>query len=124
MEKFYLKDLINAVKGSFVIGNPHLPIKNIDIDTRTIRKDSLFFAIRGKNTDGHDFIREAIEKQVSAIVYSKDDINLNLCFPNLPSLVKVKDTSIALERLAIEYRKRHKAIKIRSNNGIQRKNYD
>ena len=49
MENFYLMDLINAVNGSFVIGNPHLPINEIGIDTRTIKQDSLFFAIKGKS---------------------------------------------------------------------------
>ena len=106
MENFYLMDLINAVDGSFVIGNPHLPIKEIGIDTRTIKEGSLFFAIKGKNLDGHDFIREAIEKKVSAIVYSKEDMNFEHLFPTIPSLVKVKDTSIALEKLATAYRKR------------------
>ena len=62
MENFYLMDLINAVNGSFVIGNPHLPIREISIDTRTIKEGSLFFAIKGKTLDGHDFIRDAIEK--------------------------------------------------------------
>ena len=106
MENFYLMDLINAVNGSFVIGNPHLPIREISIDTRTIKEGSLFFAIKGKTLDGHDFIRDAIEKKVSAIVYSKEDMNFENLFPTIPSLVKVKDTSIALEQLAKAYRKR------------------
>jgi UDP-N-acetylmuramoyl-tripeptide--D-alanyl-D-alanine ligase len=111
MENFYLMDLINAVKGSFIIGNPHLQIEDVAIDTRTLKQGSLFFAIQGKNFDGHDFIRSAIEKQVAAIVYSREDINLKYFFPNLPSLVKVKNTSLALEQLAIAYRKRHTALK-------------
>ncbi|MGE4384670.1 MAG: UDP-N-acetylmuramoyl-tripeptide--D-alanyl-D-alanine ligase [Endomicrobiaceae bacterium] len=110
MENFYLVDLINAVNGSFIIGNPHLKIEEVAIDTRTLKKGSLFFAIQGRNFDGHDFIRSAIEKQVSAIVYSREDINLKYFFPNLPSLVKVENTSAALEQLAIAYRKRHTAL--------------
>lgn len=110
MENFYLVDLINAVNGSFIIGNPHLKIEEVAIDTRTLKKGSLFFAIQGRNFDGHDFIRSAIEKQVSAIVYSREDINLKYFFPNLPSLVKVENTSAALEQLAISYRKRHTAL--------------
>ncbi len=106
MENFYLMDLINAVDGSFIIGTPHLPIKDIGIDTRTIKEGALFFAIKGKNLDGHDYIRDAIEKKVSAIVYSRDDINFENLFPTIPSLIKVKDTSVALEKLAKAYRKR------------------
>ena len=120
MENFYLMDLTNAVDGSFIIGNPHLPIRDIGIDTRTIKEGSLFFAIKGKSLDGHDYIREAIEKKVSAIVYSRDDINFENMFPTIPSLVKVKDTSIALERLAKAYRKRFNllnSIAITGSNG-------
>jgi len=120
MENFYLMDLINAVKGSFVIGNPHLPIREVGIDTRTIKQDSLFFAIKGKSLDGHNYIKDAIEKKVSAIVYSRDDINFDNLTTTLPSLVKVKDTSIALEQLATAYRKRFnllKTIAITGSNG-------
>ncbi len=120
MENFYLMDLINAVNGSFIIGNPHLPINDIGIDTRTIKEGSLFFAIKGKSLDGHDYIRDAIEKKVSAIVYSREDIDFENMFPTIPSLVKVKDTSIALEQLAKAYRKRFnllKSIAITGSNG-------
>lgn len=111
MENFYLIDLINAVNGSFIIGNPHLPIKEIGIDTRTVKQGNLFFAIKGKSLDGHDYIKEAIEKKVSAIVYSRDNIDFKHLYPSLPSLVKVDDTSIALEKLAAAYRRRFKLLK-------------
>lgn len=120
MENFYLMDLINAVDGSFVIGNPHLAINDIGIDTRTIKQGSLFFAIKGKSLDGHDYIREAIEKKVSAIVYCREDVNFENLFPTIPSLVKVKNTSIALEKLATAYRKRFKllnSVAITGSNG-------
>ena len=120
MENFYLMDLVNAVDGSFIIGNPHLPINDISIDTRTIKEGSLFFAIKGKSLDGHDYIKEAIEKKVSAIVYSRDDIKFENMFPTIPSLVKVQDTSLALEKLAAAYRKRFnllQTIAITGSNG-------
>ena len=33
------------------------------LTTRTIKKNNLFFAIEGKNTDGHKFAKEAIRKR-------------------------------------------------------------
>ena len=42
-----------------------IPIKNISIDTRTIKKDSLFIAIKGDKFDGNDFVQEAFEKGAS-----------------------------------------------------------
>ncbi len=111
MENFYLKDLIKAVNGSFIMGNPHLSVSEVEIDTRTMKQNSLFFAIKGKSLDGHDYIKEAIEKKASAIVYSRDDVNFNVLVPSLPSLVKVKDTSVALEQLATAYRQNFNALK-------------
>ena len=32
MENFYLKDLIKAVDGSFVMGNKLLPVNDVEID--------------------------------------------------------------------------------------------
>ena len=46
-------------------------IKNISIDTRSIKKDSLFIAIKGKNFDGNDFVNEAIDK--GAVIVIADD---------------------------------------------------
>lgn len=112
MENFYLKDLISAVNGSFVMGNKLLPVNEVGIDTRTIPQNSIFFAIKGKSLDGHDYIKEAIEKKVSAIVYSRDDINFNNLAKTLPSLVKVSNTSIALEQLATAYRKKFNMLKM------------
>lgn len=110
MENFYLMDLINAINGSFILGNPHLPITGISIDTRTVKQGQVFFALKGKK-DGHEYIKEAIEKKVSAIVYSRDDVDFNVFYPNLPSLVKVDDTSVALEKLAAFYRRKFRLLK-------------
>ena len=107
MENFYLSDLVSAVNGSFVIGDPHLPVHDIELDTRKIRKNSIFFAIKGNRFDGHDFINEAIEKEVSAVVYSKENIKISKNYQKIPALIKVKDTMFALEQLAVEYRKRN-----------------
>ena len=45
-----------------------IPIKNISIDTRTIKKDSLFIAIKGDKFDGNDFVEEAFEKGASLVI--------------------------------------------------------
>ncbi|AKL97676.1 UDP-N-acetylmuramoyl-tripeptide--D-alanyl-D-alanine ligase [Endomicrobium proavitum] len=112
MESFYLKELITAVKGKFLIGDPKLSVKNISIDSRTVKKGEVFFAIKGENYDGHNFIGEAVSRGASAIVCSQYDIGLVKPFPSFPAVVKVDDTVIALGDLAKAYRKRFKDIKI------------
>ena len=107
MDNFFLNDLINGTNGKAVNFFDNKKINNISIDTRTIKENDAFFAICGKNLDGHDFIREAINKKASIIVYSKNDIdtsNKSVCF------VKVKDTALALEQTAKSYKANFKKL--------------
>ena len=51
---------LNKYLGVDIAGN--IPIKSISTDTRSIKKNSLFIAIKGENFDGNDFVEEAINK--------------------------------------------------------------
>ena len=42
----------------------------VSIDTRTLKKGSLFFALKGPHFDGHNFIEDAISNGASGIVFS------------------------------------------------------
>jgi UDP-N-acetylmuramoyl-tripeptide--D-alanyl-D-alanine ligase len=66
-----LEDLFN-LPGA-VIYNPddYKPVKHVSIDSRTIKKDSLFVAIKGEKTNGHKFIKAAIKNGVSAVMINK-----------------------------------------------------
>ncbi|MCL2484707.1 MAG: UDP-N-acetylmuramoyl-tripeptide--D-alanyl-D-alanine ligase [Endomicrobia bacterium] len=112
MEAVYLKDLIKIVKGKFLIGDPNLLVKNITIDSRTVRKGQVFFAIKGRNYDGHDFIKEAIERGADAIIYSREEVDFAKPFPNFSSIIKVEDTLVALGEFAKAYRERFKDLKV------------
>jgi len=46
----------------------NVPIKSISTDTRTLRKGSLFIAIKGNNFDGNDHIFTAIKKGASIVI--------------------------------------------------------
>ena len=67
----------------------------VSIDTRNIKKNNLFFAIKGKKNDGHKFVKLAIKKGAIKSVISKN-------IKNLPKnkLIKVKNTFKALNNLA------------------------
>ena len=69
-----LSELLNSVKVVQVTGNAELAlVENITIDSRTVTKGSIFFAIKGDKTDGHKFILEAINQGAAAVVLQ--DIN-------------------------------------------------
>ncbi|MDR1784653.1 MAG: UDP-N-acetylmuramoyl-tripeptide--D-alanyl-D-alanine ligase, partial [Endomicrobium sp.] len=103
MESFYLKDLIQAINGKLIKGKLDLSIADISIDSRTIKKGDVYFAIQGNHYDGHDFIKESIIKGAAAIVYSKSDVNSIKVSSNSFSIVKTNDTLIALGKLAKAY---------------------
>lgn len=90
-------------------------IKGICIDTRKLEKGNLFVPFIGENTDGHQFVAEAIEKGAAAALWQKGVPNPPL---HLPILV-VEDTLVALQELAKSYRNQLnlKVIGITGSNG-------
>jgi len=66
------KDILEAVKGRLMNGNPTAEFSDVSTDTRKIEKGSLFIAIKGPNFDGHDFIAKAVKKGASGAVVSRD----------------------------------------------------
>jgi len=76
-----------------------LNYNGVSINTKTTKKNNLFFAIRGKNTDGHKYVKEAIKKGAISSVISKKikKISSN-------SVIKVKNTFSSLNNLAKETR--------------------
>jgi UDP-N-acetylmuramoyl-L-alanyl-D-glutamate--2,6-diaminopimelate ligase len=70
-----LSSLLNNVKVVQVLGNAEQKeIESLTIDSRTAGKNSLFFAIEGIKTDGHNFINDVIGKGVSGVVLQKSKI--------------------------------------------------
>ena len=71
MEKLNLSEVIRACHGSF--GYPaDIEISDISTDTRTIKKNSLFIALKGERFDGHDFAAKAMELGAAAVVTERN----------------------------------------------------
>ncbi len=71
MEKLNLSEVIRACNGSF--GYPaDIEISDISTDTRTIKKNSLFIALKGERFDGHDFAAKAMELGAAAVVTERN----------------------------------------------------
>jgi UDP-N-acetylmuramoyl-tripeptide--D-alanyl-D-alanine ligase len=67
------------------------------IDSRTMRSGEVFFAVKGDRMDGHDFVKQALEKGAAAAIIRKDQLAR---FPNKKNLIAVDDTLAALQKLA------------------------
>lgn len=83
---------------------------SVSTDTRTIKPGDIFFAIKGDQFDGHDFVAQAIEKGAALCVVHNDFKLHELSeSPEVSEvddsrLLKVEDTIKALQQLATEYR--------------------
>jgi len=115
--KITLEDLFN-LPGA-VIYNPDdfRKATSISTDTRTIKKDSIFFALKGNKFDGHNFINEAAAKGASAVVINKSrlkDFDKVNC-----TIVTVRNTILSYGDLARTWRGRlrSKVIAITGSNG-------
>ena len=68
-------------------------------DTRTLKKNQLFFALKGENFDGNRFALQALEKGASYAVAGED------LQADDPRLIKVPDTLETLKALAAWHRR-------------------
>jgi len=49
-----------------------LPITGLEYDSRKVTKGSLYFALPGLHTDGHDFIPDALDRSAAAVIHEKE----------------------------------------------------
>ena len=76
-------------------------IKDIQFDSRKVADGSVFVAIKGTASDGHDYIGAAVKSGAVAVVY--DDASRGGEIDGSVTAILVKDSSIALARLASDY---------------------
>jgi UDP-N-acetylmuramoyl-tripeptide--D-alanyl-D-alanine ligase len=72
------------------------------IDSRTVGKGELFFAVKGERLDGHDFVDAALEKGAVAAVVRSDQWHR---YSWTSRILVVDDTLVALQTLATAVRK-------------------
>ena len=98
-----LNDVLGDIKNLGEGRINFLNFKNISIDSRTLFKDDLFIAIKGKNFDGHSFLSEVLNKGVKSFVI-KEGMQKSLpC--DFPCWV-VNDTLEAFQKLTLLKRKK------------------
>ena len=100
-----IQEVLEAVKGEYIVKNNDGIFNKISTDTRKIEKDNLFIALKGANFNGNKYAITAIEKGASVVLvdevlFNEDELN------NKGTVIKVKDTKTALADLARYYRKK------------------
>src|ERR671923_3920 len=85
-----LKALLGASPVRQLFGSVDRTVENIAYDSRRVQRHTMFVALRGEKTDGHQFIGHAIGKGASVIVAEREQKD-----PRVTCLV-VENTRIAL----------------------------
>ena len=95
-----LKDLLIGINVEELIGmNDKLMISTIAFDSRKVEENTLFVAIKGTQSDGHEYIQKALESGAQAIVCETIPKDLRTDYP----IVVVKNTQQTLGLLAANF---------------------
>ncbi len=98
-----LNDVLGDIKNPGEEKINFFKFKNISIDSRTLLKNDLFIAIKGKNFDAHNFLPEVLKKEVKAVVIKE---GMQKLLPSdFPHWV-VNDTLEAFQKLTLLKRKK------------------
>ena len=115
----YLNDILFALTGQKV-APLEIYIEGAVIDSRLAARNSLFIALPGENTDGHDFVEAAFAKGAVLALVDRDmpvglrvldlrpgKFSPGLEVPEPPFCLRVEDSLSALQALAAFWRRQH-----------------
>ncbi|MCX8109739.1 MAG: UDP-N-acetylmuramoyl-tripeptide--D-alanyl-D-alanine ligase [Syntrophorhabdaceae bacterium] len=102
-----LDEILEAVKGEPLVIN-RTYFTGISTDTRSINKGELFIPLKGKNYDGHQFIKQALDLSDGGCLCEKNKAEMVANIKN--TVILVDDTLKALADLAKYKRKKTKGV--------------
>ena len=100
-----LKNILVGLDGLKVKGNLDLNIEGIENNSKEVKENYLFVAIKGFDFNGHEHIKEAIEKGAIAILAEEDEMTKEMVkeIPESVTLILAKNTRYALAILACNF---------------------
>ena len=63
-----LKEILVGIEGLKVRGNLDADITHLDKDSRNIKENGLFIAIKGFSADGNEYVETAIKQGATAVI--------------------------------------------------------
>ncbi len=101
------EEVVRATEGILINGDMGISFRGVSTDTRIIQPGFLFWALKGKNFDGHSFWRIAIDKGAKGLILSHFPEGFKIeQIPKTVSVILVKDTLKALGDLGNFWRKK------------------
>ena len=92
-----LKEILVGIEGLKVRGNLDIDITHLDKDSRNIKENGLFIAIKGFSADGNEYVETAIKQGATAVIL-QEGVSAELIkkIPADITVVVAKDTRYAL----------------------------
>jgi UDP-N-acetylmuramoyl-tripeptide--D-alanyl-D-alanine ligase len=101
MPRLTFAEIADMVGGE-VLQGADVVAGSVVIDSREVKPDSVFFAITGERLNGHEFVPQALETAAGAVVSEvPHDVHAG------KGIVRVADTTVALQALAQGIRERY-----------------
>jgi UDP-N-acetylmuramoyl-tripeptide--D-alanyl-D-alanine ligase len=102
MEPRSLQYMAMASEGQQLSGSADALVRRVCTDSRQVRRDDLFVALRGDRFDGHAFVAEAAGRGVAGAVVERASLP-----PALPpcGIIAVENSRLAFGRMAARYRR-------------------
>lgn len=103
-KKLSLKNIAEATKAKVFTEQDlsDIAIQHISTDSREIKANSVFIALKGEKHDAHEYLEEAVKQEPEAIIIDKE--NLVSKYEKLLPVLLVKDTNKALLDISRLYR--------------------
>jgi UDP-N-acetylmuramoyl-tripeptide--D-alanyl-D-alanine ligase len=105
LDKEFVK---KALSNAQMINGDFSPNSSFSVDTRTLQPGDVFVALQGQQSDGHQFIGDALAKKASGLLVAQHKrAEIENTYGSALQLVKilyVEDTLVALVNLAKEWR--------------------
>ncbi|NIM17109.1 MAG: hypothetical protein GTO45_34335, partial [Candidatus Aminicenantes bacterium] len=115
MPELHIKEIAQAVSGTPVTGKknkriPECRFSHYHFDTREITQpNTLFFALKTENSDGHRFLRQLDAKSSAGAVVSRGFPDVEASRLSIP-LIRVEDPLKAAQQLAVHVRNTHRHV--------------
>lgn len=101
-----IKDILKYCNGELIgDANINIEITNFSIDSRNVNENSIFVPLKGENSDGHQYIKNAFENGAIATL-----TNEKIEKTDGKVIIKVEDTLKAIQDIAKNFRIEHMEI--------------
>ncbi len=92
-----IEEILNVTSGELVCGDKNIEVNKFEIDTRKVNEGDVFVAIKGENTDGNLYYKDAVKKGAICMLEKMPSEKIG-------NIIVVEDTIKALQSLA-EYKR-------------------